>query len=146
MGTENCYVRQMIMFLRSLGNEHNTETCYLEGSSTHNQRIEHWWGFLRRHNAQYWMDMFGMLASIGCYTGNFVDKAILQFCFMNLIQVWVNHFYNEMNLDNLFEIKAACLQMRQNISIKSNLIKINKNFSICKKIQVIFYMFCAIND
>ncbi|XP_060595300.1 uncharacterized protein LOC132749519 [Ruditapes philippinarum] len=90
MGTENCYVRQMIMFLRSLGNEHNTETCYLEGSSTHNQRIEHWWGFLRRHNAQYWMDMFGMLASIGCYTGNFVDKAILQFCFMNLIQEELN--------------------------------------------------------
>ena len=34
--------------------------------------------------------MFAMLKDQGCFTGDFLDVALLQFCFMQLIQVrWV---------------------------------------------------------
>ena len=87
LGTENCYVRDMQTYLRSVVQGNDVHNCYLTGSSNRNQRIERWWGILRTQNVQYWMDFFHMLESTGCYTGYFLDKALLQFCFMDLIQV-----------------------------------------------------------
>jgi hypothetical protein len=43
-------------------------------------------------------------------------------------------------------IKAACLQMSQNISRKYNLRKMYKNYKKSKKIQVMICMSCVIYD
>lgn len=87
MGTENGHVKHMLMFMRSTGRDQYANACYLTGSSNHNQRIEQWWGTLRKHNAQFWMTFFSMLKELGCFTGTFLDMSLIQFCFMDLIQV-----------------------------------------------------------
>ncbi|WAR17141.1 hypothetical protein MAR_031735 [Mya arenaria] len=84
LGTENRYVRDM--YLKSITEDHDVQNCYLVGSSNRNQRIERWWGILRTLNVQYWMDFFKLLESNGSYTGDLLDKALVQFCFMDVIQ------------------------------------------------------------
>ena len=79
-GTENGYVENMH---KSLRYEHLDEFLY--GSSNHNQRIEAWWSYLRNHNAQVWMSHFQALKNEDKFTGDFLDKNLLQLCFMNLI-------------------------------------------------------------
>lgn len=52
MGTENTIVARMQEFLHE---ENNTESRgrFIYGTSQHNQRIESWWGILRREHAQF---------------------------------------------------------------------------------------------
>lgn len=61
MGTENIIVAQMQLFLREKG--------YIYGTSQHNQRIDTWWGILRRKNAQFWMSLFADIKSDGYFSG-----------------------------------------------------------------------------
>ena len=86
LGTENGHVRD---FQRSLVPIHpdGTVDSYLEGASTANQRIEYWWGFLRNQCVEFWMSLFADIRDNGFFDGGFLDKAILQFCCMGLIQV-----------------------------------------------------------
>ena len=91
LGTENSCVSQLQTFLRSYNADVYANRSYITGSSKHNQRIEQWWGFLRKENAQYWMNMFGALRDMGQFDGGFLDKGLVQFCFMNFIQV--SHHY-----------------------------------------------------
>ena len=86
-GTENSHVRDMQILMRQNNNDQYANTSFLIGSSNHNQRIEQWWGILRRMNAQHWMDLFSMLKDIGSYSGDFLDKSLIQFCFTDIIQV-----------------------------------------------------------
>ncbi|CAC5411566.1 unnamed protein product [Mytilus coruscus] len=89
-GTENVYVANMQKFLRR---NHNDEFArnkiYLSGKSTHNQRIEWFWGILRKQMVQYYMDLFEDLCKDGhdMFCGDFVDKSVIQFCFMDIIQL-----------------------------------------------------------
>ncbi|KAK6168857.1 hypothetical protein SNE40_020029 [Patella caerulea] len=85
-GTENNHTQQMQLFLRRNGQDQYANSCFLTGRSTHNQRIEQWWGFLRKQNIQYWMDLIVNLKKLGCFNGDFLDKALIQFCFMKIIQ------------------------------------------------------------
>lgn len=80
MGTENGHVAEMQTFLT--GNN-----SFLYGKSCHNQRIESWWGILRRHSAQNWMTMLRRMKDDGHFTGDLLDTSLVQFCFMNLLQV-----------------------------------------------------------
>ncbi len=57
------------------------------GRSTTNQRIESWWSFFRRQLAQYWMNIFEELKDGGMFTGDFIDKNLIRFCFTNVVQV-----------------------------------------------------------
>ena len=86
LGTENGHVRGFQRFLVPIPVENNLDS-YLEGASTANQRIEYWWGFLRKQCADFWMSVFGDLRDNGMFDGGFVDKNLIQFCFMSLIQV-----------------------------------------------------------
>ena len=80
MGTENSHISQIQTFF--------TEApTFIYGRSTANQRIERWWGILRMECLQFWIDLFMLLKDTGHFTGDFIDKNVLQFCFMNLIQV-----------------------------------------------------------
>jgi len=82
-GTENGIVRDFQRFF-----QHNSSgNAYIDGASTANQRIESWWGFLRRECMQFWIELFRDLQDEGLYSGDFLDKNLVQFCFMAVIQV-----------------------------------------------------------
>ena len=45
------------------------------------------WNFLRRHCAQSWMDAFAELCDNGLFNGYDLEKGLVQFCFIALLQV-----------------------------------------------------------
>ncbi|KAG5900535.1 hypothetical protein JTB14_022842 [Gonioctena quinquepunctata] len=83
MGTENGYVEQMQNFF----GDRNLGAIFIHGRSTANQRIESWWNILRKHTAQFWMNLFQSLKDNGHVNGSFIDKSLVQFVFMDIIQV-----------------------------------------------------------
>ena len=100
LGTENAHLRQMQVFMREDHGDAFAQCSFIYGSSHHNQRIESWWSFLRKHCTQHWMNIFQDLKDTSMYTGDFLDKNLSQFCFMKLIQViilyvvYVTHTYH----------------------------------------------------
>ncbi|KAL5007351.1 hypothetical protein ScPMuIL_016157 [Solemya velum] len=88
MGTENRFIEQMQIFLRrNHGDELSGNKSFMYGNSTHNQRIEWFWGCLRKEMGQYWMDSFQELArdyGTTSFSGDFLDKSLIKFCFMEL--------------------------------------------------------------
>lgn len=87
-GTENCILGELHRHLRA----HHTdslsgEQSYITGASTANQRIESWWGILRKEGMEFWIQLLGELRDEGLFDGGFLDKAILQLCVMGMIQV-----------------------------------------------------------
>ncbi|KAB0805057.1 hypothetical protein PPYR_02027 [Photinus pyralis] len=103
MGTENKFVEAMQIYLNENGvidgaaDDNIMTPAFLYGTSHANQRIESWWSILRKHCSQYWMNLFSQLRNEGQFTGNFVDKSILQYCFMDLIQEELNSVALEWN-------------------------------------------------
>ncbi len=87
-GTENGIMKDIQTFLRR---DHPDgladERSFIYGKSTTNQRIEAWWGILRKENAQYWINVFSASKEDGSFTGSFLDKGLIQFCFMQLVHV-----------------------------------------------------------
>lgn len=83
LGTENGHVRA---FQRALVPVEPDDTLdsYLEGASTANQRIEYWWGFLRRQCAEFWLTLLGDVRDRGFFDGGFLDKNLIQFCCLEL--------------------------------------------------------------
>lgn len=87
-GTENGHVRDFQRFLRrNVQQEYNS---YMEGASTANQRIESWWGFLRKECMEFFISLFVDLKDRGLFDGGFLDKNLIRFCFLGIIQVSVN--------------------------------------------------------
>ncbi len=87
LGTENRYVEQMQKFLRYDDNDEYAENCFIYGSSNHNQRIESWWAFMRKQHAQYWINCFHDLKENDFFTGGFLDKQLILFTCLNIIEV-----------------------------------------------------------
>lgn len=85
-GTENGHVERFQIFLVNQ-NADITKPPFISGRSTANQRIESWWRILRTHNAQFWMNLFQRLRDENLFNGSFLDKSLMQFCFIDLIQV-----------------------------------------------------------
>ncbi|XP_060912008.1 uncharacterized protein LOC132988566 [Labrus mixtus] len=98
-GTENVVVRDIQVFMRRDGLDRRAaEQSHIGGASTANQRIESWWGVMRKEGIEYWIQLLGELKDQGLFWGDFLDKALSQFCFMNIIQelneirnVWNTH-------------------------------------------------------
>ncbi|XP_035805796.1 uncharacterized protein LOC111571037 [Amphiprion ocellaris] len=84
-GTENGHVRGFQRVLVPT-NADDPLDSYLEGASTANQRIEYWWRFLRSECVEFWLCLFSDLRDNGSFDGGFLDKSLLQFCCMGLIQ------------------------------------------------------------
>ncbi|MGH0117567.1 UNVERIFIED_CONTAM: hypothetical protein FKN15_005069 [Acipenser sinensis] len=75
------------VFLRRNGEDNRSgERSYIAGTRTANQRIESWWGIMRKEWIEYWIQLLGELKDEGLFAGDFLDKALLQLCFMNIIQ------------------------------------------------------------
>ena len=71
-----------------MGNGRNgCRTTYIKSKSTSNQRIECFWGQLRKQCAEYWIVLLSTLEDTGNFAGDFVDKSLCQFCFMGQLQV-----------------------------------------------------------
>ncbi|XP_051782603.1 uncharacterized protein LOC127527557 [Erpetoichthys calabaricus] len=87
LGVENVYVEKMQKFLRRNNTDfYAAENSFIYGQSRTNQRIEFWWGILRKQNLQFWMDLFRQIQVDGYFSGDFLDKELIRFCFMKLIQ------------------------------------------------------------
>ena len=85
-GTENACIRDFHKYLlRNRDPEGNY--VYLCGSSTANQRIEAFWGQLRKECIEYWLEGLHELQHSGDYSGDFLDKNILQMCCIGILQV-----------------------------------------------------------
>lgn len=65
------------------------EQSYIAGASTSNHylRIESRWGVLRKEGMEYWIQPLGEMKDEGLFAGDYVDKALVQLCFRNIIQV-----------------------------------------------------------
>ncbi|KAL7407101.1 hypothetical protein ABVT39_002959 [Epinephelus coioides] len=86
--TKNGHVRGFQCFLVPTPPD-STIDSYLDGASTGNQRIEYWWGFLRSQCVEFFSSLFGDLRDNVFFDAGFLDKSLLQFCCMGLIQVSV---------------------------------------------------------
>ncbi|XP_055063376.1 uncharacterized protein [Misgurnus anguillicaudatus] len=98
-GTENGKVRDCQRYLRRNIHDGSDIDSYIEGASTANQRIESWWGFLRRESMEFYICLFADLKDRGLFDGAYLDRGLIQFCFMGIIQdeldettcVWDSH-------------------------------------------------------
>ncbi|XP_062317543.1 uncharacterized protein LOC134021084 [Osmerus eperlanus] len=98
-GTENVKVRDFQRFLRRNIHDGSAIDSYIEGASTANQRIESWWGFLRKESIEFYISLFVDLKDRGLFDGGYLDKSLIQYCFMGIIQdeldemicVWDSH-------------------------------------------------------
>ena len=86
-GTENVFVKKFQRLLRRSADGEMNMNSYLEGVSTANQRIESFWAQLRKQCIEFWLDLFYNIRNDGYFDGDFIDRNILQFCFMGMIQV-----------------------------------------------------------
>ena len=89
-GTENVKVRDFQHFLRRNIHDGSDIDSYIEGASTANQRIESWWGFLRKESMEFYISLFTDLKDHGLFGGTYLDRGLIQFCFMSIIQVSYN--------------------------------------------------------
>lgn len=87
-GTENVHVQRIQTYLRDAHDDFfRGKDSFLYGKSTGNQRIEVWWGMLRKQCVNYWMNLFKDMISIGLLDmSNVVHARALQFCFMDVIR------------------------------------------------------------
>lgn len=78
----------------------NPDSVFLYGTSRCNQRIESWWGILRKEFAQFWMNVFESFKDDGYYSGDYLDQELIRFCFLEIIQV----------IDNIVKVNLYCIQ------------------------------------
>lgn len=58
MGTENVVVRDIQVTLRLNGEDNRAgDRSFIAGASTSNQRIESWWGVMRKEGVEYWIQV-----------------------------------------------------------------------------------------
>ncbi|KAL5013785.1 hypothetical protein ScPMuIL_008055 [Solemya velum] len=102
MGTENGCVRRMQMqFRTNYTDGRANERSFIFGTSTANTRIKSWWGIWRRQCADFWIEVFHGLSEDGHFTGYPLDKELIRFCFMKLIQGELDDTVLAWNMHNI---------------------------------------------
>ncbi|XP_074606429.1 uncharacterized protein LOC141859469 [Acropora palmata] len=102
-GTENVNVAAIQRFFRYDDQaDFAGEKSFLYGRSVSNQRIEAWWGFLRRSDTEWWINFFKDLKDQGLYneTDLFQVECLL-FCFMPVLQDELRRVVQEWNLHKI---------------------------------------------
>ena len=110
-GTENGNVAAIQRFFRrSAEDDFASEKSFMFGKSTSNQRIEAWWGRLRKGCAEWWIKFFKDLRDSGLYSDDdVIQRQCLQFCFMDIIQMELHRVAQEWNLHRIRpSINAEC--------------------------------------
>ena len=108
-GTENVHIRDLQVCFRG---EHTDmfagNASFQEGRSPSNQRIEAWWSILRRQCANYWMNLFKDMISLGVLnTSDRIQIYCLRLCFMHIIQNDLNRVSQEWNTHTITAKKNA---------------------------------------
>ena len=87
-GTENVNVAAMQRFFRCDAQDSFAgEKSFLYGRSVSNQRIEAWWGFLRKSETDWWINFFKDLRAQGLFNdSDLIQVECLSFCFMPVIE------------------------------------------------------------
>ena len=85
-GSENGHVCAFQQLLRADNDDRYALNAYKYGTSTSNQRIEAYWGILRKQCTHYWINFFKDLQENDDHDGGFLDKALTQFCFVPVLQ------------------------------------------------------------
>lgn len=103
-GTENVWIEALHTALRS---NHNDDFAglrsYMCGKSTHNQRIESWWGTgLRKHTVDWYINLFKSMVSRNMFDGSDLHVECLRFSFGPVIK---NDLVNCKNLWNQHKIR-----------------------------------------
>ena len=98
-GTENVHLRDVQEYLRRNGTDYFAGVnSFMQGKSSSNQRIEAWWGILRKQCVNYWMNLFKDMISFGLLdTSDPVHIHALRFSFLDLIQDDVDRMAMEWN-------------------------------------------------
>ena len=99
-GTENGHVRHIQVYFRSQHDDPlSGESSFVYGKSTGNQRIESFWGQLRRLCVQFWMNLFKDMVSRGLLdTSDKVDILAMRYCYIHLIRRDLDRMANEWNV------------------------------------------------
>ena len=105
-GTENVHIRDVQVHLRD---DFEDDFCgtnsFMQGRSCNNQRIEAWWGILRKQCVQFWMNLFKDMIAIGMHdTSDPIHVHAIRFCFMDLIEMEIHRTATEWN-QHLIETK-----------------------------------------
>lgn len=87
-GTENVKVAGIQRFLRRDGTDSFAGgNSFMYGKSVSNQRIEAWWGQLRKNSTDWWINHFKDLRDRGLYSdGNILHVECLKFCYMPVLR------------------------------------------------------------
>ncbi|CAG9773254.1 unnamed protein product [Ceutorhynchus assimilis] len=105
MGTENGIVENIQCILKTessnFGLQEQNAPAFIYGTSPANQRIEAWWAILRKHHAQFWLNMFNQLKDDGLFDGSLLDKSLTQLCFPKLIQEELDIVVEEWNFHRI---------------------------------------------
>lgn len=108
-GTENTLTGLLQICLR---NKHNDklsgDKSYVTGKSTRNQRIESFWGRMRQHSMDFYIQFFKCMEAKGLFDGSKLHVHCLQFCFGPLItndlkltkDLWNEHHIRKQALRN----------------------------------------------
>ena len=86
LGTETVLLAESHVLLRRANKPHLPfNKGYSFGKSTKNQRIEAWWNILTKAQTQEWQMFFTKLEGEGYFDGSDIDKACLQFMYIDII-------------------------------------------------------------
>ena len=88
LGTENIHLARLQPYFRhGDDDQQNVVNSFLYGKSTANQRIEAWWGILRRQGAEHWISLFKDMRDGGLLnTHNPIHVQALRFSFYGTYQ------------------------------------------------------------
>lgn len=100
-GTENVHIEQFQQWFTM------SEHSFKYGKSTRNQRIESLWSRLKKFVTSWWIDFFRNMESSNLLdTSLSSDIALVQFCFLPVIQSELNEFIKTWNLRHVR--KSGC--------------------------------------
>ena len=103
LGTENIHIQDIQNVLR---NSHPVSVIL--GSSTHNQRIEKFWNYLRHTYTQEYMDLFEDLVLAGLLDPSKpIQIECLRFCFMTIIREELDGIKEHWNLHLMRRIRGV---------------------------------------
>ena len=108
-GSENALIESLQIGLRtSHSDKFAGEKSYIKGRSVKNQRIESYWGQMRRHTVDYYIQFFKCMAERNLFDGSSLHTKCLQYCFGPLIkydikctmQLWNTHHIRKQAANN----------------------------------------------
>lgn len=108
-GTENGNIAVTQRFFRRLArDDFGGEKSFMYGRSTSNQRIEAWWGILRKQCSDWWITYFKDLRDAGLFCDDdIVHRECLKFSFMDIIHMELHKIAQLWNTHRIRD-KAIC--------------------------------------